>query len=382
MKIEMVANALPTAGLEMVIAYLVRGLSRRGHDVGVTCIEQVGELGERLRDEGHRVSVVPAPGLGTNLRPARLVRWFREIAPDVVHVHSGAWLKGVTAAKQAGVPGRVYTLHGIYPVEPWYLPYMSRMAAARTSVAVAVSETLRTYLLERIGMPPARVRVIGNGVDIGRYSPGVRDPQLARKIGLPQDAFVVGTVARLHPVKNHALLLDAFAAFSRTRDDAVLLIVGEGELRSELLRRAADLGIADRLYLPGTIADTSPVYRLFDVFVLSSVIEGTSMSALEAMASGVAVLATAVGGNPHLLDQGNAGVLVPTGQVEPLRDALVRLAGDADERSEFARRGRQRVVDFYSDDAMLDAYEAIYAAAVGARRAPRPADRRTAEQRA
>jgi glycosyltransferase involved in cell wall biosynthesis len=382
MKIEMLANALPTAGLEMVIAYLVRGLSRRGHDVGVTCIEQVGELGERLRNEGHRVSVVTAPGLRTNLRPAKLVRWFRQIAPDVVHVHSGAWLKGVTAAKQAGVPGRVYTLHGIYPVEPWYLPYMSRMAANRTHVAVAVSETLRTYLLERVRMPASRVRVVGNGVDVGRFSPGERDARLARRIGIPPGAFVVGTVARLHPVKNHALLVDAFAAFSRTYDDAVLVIVGEGELRSELLRRATDLGIADRLFLPGTIADTAPVYRLFDVFVLSSVIEGTSMSALEAMASGVPVLATAVGGNPHLLDHGGAGLLVPSQETKPLRDALARLAGDADQRADLARRGRQRVVDFYSDDAMLDAYEAIYSAAVGAEGFRRTAERRTADQRA
>jgi glycosyltransferase involved in cell wall biosynthesis len=382
MKIEMVANSLPTAGLETVIAYLLRGLSRRGHDVGVTCIEGVGDLGDRLRAEGHRVSVVPAPGLRTNVRAPELVRWLRQRAPDVVHVHSGAWLKGVTAAQQAGVPRRVYTLHGIYPVEPWYLPWMSRLAASRTDTAVAVTETLRTYLLERIRMPASRVRVIGNGVDVQRFAPVERDHVLAGGLGIPEGAFVVGTVARLHAVKNHALLLEAFARFQRDRPNSVLLLVGEGELRSQLAARAAELGIAGRVLMPGTMPDTAPVYRLFDVFVLSSVIEGTSMSALEAMASGVPVVATAVGGNPLLLNDGEAGMLVPTEQVEPMANALLELAADADRRTGLIRRARKRVVDRYSDDAMFDAYETVYGRDAGRGRPLREASPARAQQRA
>jgi glycosyltransferase involved in cell wall biosynthesis len=245
-----------------------------------------------------------------------------------------------------------------------------------------VTETLRTYLLERIRMPASRVRVIGNGVDVQRFAPVERDHVLAGGLGIPEGAFVVGTVARLHAVKNHALLLEAFARFQRERPNSVLLLVGEGELRSQLAARAAELGIAGRVLMPGTMPDTAPVYRLFDVFVLSSVIEGTSMSALEAMASGVPVVATAVGGNPLLLNDGEAGMLVPTEQVEPMANALLELAADADRRTGLIRRARKRVVDRYSDDAMFDAYETVYGRDASRGRPLREASPTRSQQRA
>lgn len=360
LRIEMLVTSMPAAGLEMVIAYLVRGLARRGHDVGVTCIEERGYLGEKLAEEGHRITVVPAPGVKTNFYSPSLASWFRDSKPDVVHVHSGAWLKGVTGARQGRVPRIVFTLHGIYPVEPWYVPIFGRIASRRTDHGVAVSETLREYLIRR-GMKRAHTSVIPNGVDCDRFrAQPDRGRALREELAIPADAFVVGTVSRLHPVKNQALLLEAFDRARRELPGSLLLLVGEGELRDELEQRAKQLGMNDSVRFLGFSADPSALYHVFDLFVLSSLIEGTSMSALEAMSSGVPVLATAVGGTPELLGNGAYGELVPTRDATALSEAIIDLAKAPARRSDLAHAARNRIETMYSFDRLVQSYEAVY----------------------
>jgi glycosyltransferase involved in cell wall biosynthesis len=358
----MLLPSLPRAGMEVMAASLGRGLAERGHEVGFTCIAGPGQLGEELRDHGFRVSVVAAPGLRPNLFPAELGPWLRRLQPDIVHIHSGIWLKGAQAARHALVPRVVYTLHGILVVEPWHSRVLSWLAARRTDHIVAVSESLGRYLRAAVGAAAGKVHVIPNGVSTRRYAPGPRSPELRRALGIPDGACVVGNVARLQPEKNHELLLEAFGRLRRQHPLAFLLLVGDGNCRSHLEEKIDSLGMREHVRITGTVSDTAPIYNELDLFVLSSAIEGTSMSILEAMASGVPVVATAVGGTPELLGEGAFGVLVPAGEPAALAAAMANALADPAGTRTRSRAARERVFANYSEARMIQDYERVFLA--------------------
>lgn len=361
--VEMVLPSMPTAGMEVMVARMVRRLAGRGHRVGVTCIEEIGALGEELADEGVRVTLVPTPGLGTILRAPALEGWLAASGADVVHVHSGAWLKAAGAARRAGLPV-VATMHGIEAPEPWYYPGLLHWAGRRSDRVIAVSESVVEYLGSVARLPRSRVSLIPNGICTERFASGGPAGAFRERLGIPRSAPLVGHVARLDPVKNQPLLLEAFALLRREVPDAVLAIVGDGAMRADLESRIAALGLEGAVHVVGVVRDVAPLYRDFDLFVLSSRTEGTSMSMLEAMASGVPCVATAVGGNPALLDHGRCGALVPPDDPRLLADAMRGLILDGERRDALSAAARDRVEKHYSEKAMLDSYAATYRSVV------------------
>jgi glycosyltransferase involved in cell wall biosynthesis len=363
LRIEMLLPSLPRAGMEVVAGNLAGVLRERGHDVGFTCLEGPGELGVELREAGFRVSVVPAPGLRPNIVARELGPWLLERRPDVLHVHTGLWLKAVQAAQHARVPRTIYTLHGIHVIEPWYNRYMSRLAARRTDRIVAVSESLRNYLYHNARVHPDRVSVIPNGVSATRFRRGEPSAEERERFRLPGlDRRIVGVVARLDPVKNHALLLDAFALVVREAPDAFLVIVGDGPLRSKLEQQIERLHLQHHVLITGVHTDTAPLLRQFDVFVLSSDSEGTSMSILEAMATALPVVATAVGGTPALLRDGACGVLTPPDNAAALAQALLDVLADPARARRLGAEARRVVEAEHSEEYMTDQYEEVYSA--------------------
>jgi glycosyltransferase involved in cell wall biosynthesis len=359
LKVEMVLPALYKAGMEVMAARLGRGLASRGHEIGFTCIEAGDAFADELRDEGFRVTVVPAPGLRSLVRAPLLAQWFRALRPDVVHGHSGAWLKAARAARSATVPRVVHTEHGMLEGESWYTPSLKRCAAHYTDHVVAVAEPIRAYLTGLARVNEDKVSVILNGVDTTQFTPAGAGALRAR-LALPKGRPLIGNVARLAPIKNHALLIEAFALLSAHLPEAALAIVGDGALRGDLQRRIAARGLDTNAFLLGELRDTAAVYRDFDLFVLTSTIEGTSMSILEAMASGVCVVATAVGGNPDLLGHGRYGVLVPSEDPTALAAAMLDLLRDPGRRQRLAAAARAHVAERYSESAMIGAYEQLY----------------------
>jgi len=362
LRIEMVIPAMEAAGMEVMTARLTRALAARGHHVGLTCIESGGVLADELRAEGFRVSVIPALGLRSILRAPLLETWLRTVAPDVVHVHSGAWLKAARAARRAGVPRVVHTAHGLIgdDGEPWYVPLLHRWAARYTDWVAPVSAPLRDYMARRVKVDEAKMCVIPNAVNTDHFRPGPPTGALRKRLRIASDRLVVGTVARLDPVKNHALLIDAFARVRALVPEAALVIIGDGPLRASLESRARSLGLDQDIHFVGVSNDVAALYHELDLFVLSSNAEGTSMSILEAMASGVCVVATSVGGTPDLLADGASGMLVPPGDPAALGAALTELLRDAARRRHFADAGRARVEEHYSELLMIEAYEALY----------------------
>jgi glycosyltransferase involved in cell wall biosynthesis len=358
--VEMVLPSLDPGGQELVVARLAKELAARGHDVGVTLTMEEGSLAEGLRRAGHDVALVPTPGLRTNWRSESLINRFRARRPDVVHVHSGVWLKAARAARAAGVRRVIHTVHGLLDREPWHGEILKRLAARHTDVVVAVSEPLRRYLLEVVHLERHHVVTVLNGIDTVEFRPGERVGELRRRLGIREQAIVIGHVARLAPIKNQILLLDAFAALRARVPEVTLVIVGDGPERPALEARARELALGGSVHMIGEVSDTAPIYREFDLFVLSSRAEGTSMSILEALASGVCVVATAVGGNPALLRNGDCGILIPSDDVTALADALFQIVDNPARRRSLAEAGRRHVELSYSASSVVDRYVELY----------------------
>lgn len=357
MRVEMVAPTLEMGGMERLVVRMARVFRERGIDVGVTVIESLGPLADEARDLGIPVSLVPTKGLWTNVRARDLARHFAHRQLHVVHAHSGVWLKSARAARAAGIHGVIHTFHGIVENEPWYVDQMRRAASWSTDEIVAVSESLRGILVRQAGIPEQRVDVIINGVDVRRFTP--RPDQWLPTVG-HEDRFVVGHVARLDPIKNQGMLLQAFDQVRRRLPAAQLVIAGDGPARASLELLATELNLGTSVTFLGEVRDTAALYRSFDVFALSSISEGTSMSILEAMASGVPVVATAVGGTPALVRNGAIALLVDLGNAAAMADAITGLALDPGAHRSLAAKARAYTAEHYSEDAMLERYYALY----------------------
>lgn len=360
MKIEMVLPSLVNAGMETIVARLASKLAARGHEVGVTCIlSELGALAPALAEQNVRVSHIPTPGIATYALPRVLSSHLARRAPDVVHVHSGAWIKGAVAGYQANRPYTVFTAHGLHEPEPWSEKWLNRVGALFTDRIVAVSAHLKEHLVAQ-GLPATKIDVIINGIDTDVFRPGSSTGRIRARFGISPDALLVGTVARLEIVKNQAMLIDGIAQARAAGINCEVVLIGEGSLRDALSAQATALGIADKVHFWGLEADVIPLLRDLDIFALTSTIEGTSISMLEAMASGLCPVATAVGGNVDLLDGGACGELVPTRRPDELARVLGRLAGESERRHQLGAKARARVEARFSERAMVDAYEALY----------------------
>jgi glycosyltransferase involved in cell wall biosynthesis len=253
---------------------------------------------------------------------------------------------------------------GVGPFRRWPHLALLRAAARRATAVIALSRDVSQMLVSTWGFDPARLTVIPNGVDTARFRPlaGSAPPE-----GFPSGSPVAIAVGRLIPAKRHDLLLEAWRrARSRLPPLARLLLLGDGPERQALEARAAQLGLSASVSFPGSRADPERWLRASDLYVTCSDSEGMSNALLEAMASGLPVLATRISGSQDLVRDGIEGKLVPPGDADRLAEALVALLGDAGRRR-FGEAARRTVVDGYSLEQVarryLDLYEQLRARA-------------------
>ena len=348
-------------GMERVIAELVRRADPDRFEVHVLALSYLGHFADGLSDPATLHVATPMSRLSL-LRPASLARDIARLAPDVAHIHSGVWFKSARAASMAGVPRRIYTDHGRQHPDPLTYRVLDRRASAKTHTVVAVSDALRDHLAQFVVRPDA-ITVIRNGVDTELYRPRPRDVSLHAELGLAPDTPMLGSIGRLEPVKGYEVMIAAFAELLRawpTATRPALIVVGDGSERARLERDAAALGIADAVHFRGWRSDIDRYLSAFDLFTMSSHSEGTSVSLLEAMSSGLCPVVTHVGGNAAVLGEGLAHRLVPADDPGALAAAWRAALDDPAARARDAVAARVRIVSEFSLDAMVRAYEHLY----------------------
>lgn len=362
-----ILDRLDAGGMEAVTLDLVAGTLPRYRHV-VLCLRGYGSFRNRFRERGVRLLTVnKRPGKDL-LAYLRLWRVLRRLRPDIVHTCNVGAIDAAFIARLAGVRRVVHAEHGRDASDPRgrnrKYRWLRRLLSPCIDVFVAVSDDLRHWLTDEVGIRRRKVRLIHNGVDTRLYRPdGRRDSPLPPGFA-PPGSRVVGTVGRLDKVKAQTDLMTAFAGAWRQHEDTPapwrLVIIGDGPEKSALEHLAVELGIAPMTWLGGEREDVAGLLRTFDVYVSSSIAEGISLTLLEAMASALPVIATQVGGNPELVVPGETGRLIPASRPQVLAQALREYLGHPEASRRQGEAGRERVREHFSLSATTTAYAALY----------------------
>jgi glycosyltransferase involved in cell wall biosynthesis len=355
---------MQVAGAEVLVSETIRRLAGR-IEPSVFCLDAVGVLGERLRAQGVEVlSFGRRPGRDWRMA-WRMAREIRARGIEILHAHQYtpffyAALGRALSQRQARI---ILTEHGRhYPdvVSPLRRA-ANRLVLDRLADAVNACCAFSARSLGRLdGFAAGRIEVIPNGIEVGRYGPAVDRASLRERLGLDPGRRYVVNVARFHPVKDQAMLLRAFGAVAAARPGVDLLLVGDGLLRPDLERLVRELEIADRVRFLGVRFDVPDLLRAADVFALTSVSEAASLTLLEAMASGLPVVVTDVGGNPEIVRDGVDGLLVPRGDDRAAAAAFLRLLDDPAAAARMGAAGRARTHERYRIEQTIDSYLRLY----------------------
>lgn len=366
-RIMHVVNALGKGGLENGLVNLIERLDSSRFEHVVCTVRGLGPNAERLPAD--RVQVVALGDATSNSRfqTPGLVRAIRRFEPDIVHSRNWGAIEAVLAGRLTRRCAVIHSEHGLEAAaganEPRRRAFLRRVAFELADRVLSVSFQLRDLHASRTGFPARKMTVVHNGVDRSQFFPDPETRQRVRQeFGVRDGQLCIGCVANLLPVKDHLTLLEALTSMSTRNGDWRLLLIGEGTERDKLTAFVnARPILKERVSLLGSSSRVPALLRGMDLFVLPSVAEGICNSLLEAMATGVAVIATAVGGNPEVVVAGESGLLFSAGDVQALAGHLSQLQTQPRVRAELGQRAILRVRDEFSIESMVQAYAQLYA---------------------
>ncbi|MDD5403884.1 MAG: glycosyltransferase [Sulfuricella sp.] len=344
-------------GQERRIMSDLAGMAGRGHQVYLATRRHC-RIGEEARRAGIPVIHLPMRGNLDLASVMRLAGWLRKEKIDVVNTHSGvdSWVGGL-AAKLAGTPALVRTRHLHLPLKRGWLNFVHYLPDR----IAACGESTRDFLVGECGFPRQAVVSIPTGIDFPRFAPQRKRAQVRADLALPQDAFLVLMVGIIRAVKRHEVALRALQHLTG-RIDAHLAVAGDGPMMQDMKRLAEELGIAGRVHFLGHRDDVADLMGAADCLLLTSRSEGVPQAVTQALGLGLPVVATAVGGVPELVKDGQTGLLVPAENPDAAAAALEHLARHPETARELARNGRAHALAHYSLQAMLDKTEQEYRA--------------------
>lgn len=382
---------LNVGGPALHVAHLSRELDTRGYETTLVA----GRVGE---GEGSMEYIVDELGVqpvyvdelqrelsfaSDALAVRRIVQLIRQLRPAVLHTHTAkAGAVGRIAALLAGSarpPVVVHTFHGhvlrgyFSPTRATVFQRIERFLARSSDALIAVSPEVRDDLVE-FGIAPAnKIGVIRLGLDLDRRLSAGKSARAAvrAELGIPDDSFLIGWLGRMTEIKRVDDLLAACARLRANGVDAYLALVGDGPLREELRDLAEALGIADWTRFVGFRENVGELYSAFDVVALTSANEGTPVTVIEALACGLPVVATNVGGVSDVLQDGLSGYLVPSNDVAAVAERLERLAQDPKRRRAMGAHGRDFVVPRYSVPRLVEDIDRLYRSLLQERFIPR-----------
>lgn len=346
-------------GAEQMLLRLADEYGRRGFSQ-LVCLRKEGWLAGEVRRRGLPLEIRPLgrlPDLG----------WLRELRQiavtygvTAIHAHEFAMnVRGALLGRLLGIPA-VATVHGKGYYGDTPARRLAYRAASRMTNLVAVSEDIRNHLVSGVGVPPQRVSVIPNGVDAERFRFDTEKRRSMRScLRISDDCLLLGTVGSYYPVKGHRFLIDAMKHLTAIVPRIKLVMAGQGPLEDELRHQAADSGVGEQVRIVGYIEDTPALLSALDIFVMPSLSEGQPLALLEAAVNGRCIVATAVGGIPEIVVNGESGALVPPGDATALAVALARLATAPETRCLLAGNAAKTVLERYSMQRTADRYLAL-----------------------
>jgi sugar transferase (PEP-CTERM/EpsH1 system associated) len=350
LRVAHITLGLEVGGQEKLLLEFARHADRARFDLLVIALGSRGRLAQLLEELGCTIIAMDEPhGLSPG-RLRRLCRLLRQQRPDVVHTHDEAPLVyGLPAAWWARVRARIHTHHhGRLASVSRRQEFLVRCAAPLARRFVCVSHDSARYA-RKLGVPARRVQTLHNGIDLARFP-----------FHGPQPDGPVVTVARLSPEKDIQCLLRAARHVADTTPAFRLEIAGDGPCRDELHRLTAELKLMENVRFLGEISDVPALLGRARLFVLPSQTEGVSLTILEAMARGLPVVATRVGGNPEVVADGASGLLVPSGDALALAQAIGNIHGDPETGRRLGLAGRRRAEEHFDVRRMVKRYEALY----------------------
>ena len=360
---------LGVGGLENGLVNLINRLPAEHYRHAIICLKDSTDFSRRIQRDDVEIYAMHKRE-GQDLASfSNVYRLLRKLKPAIVHSRNLAAIEYQLCALLAGVPYRVHSEHGWDVFDPdgnnVKYQWLRRLLGLLIHRFIPLSLHLHDYLRYKVGIPSAKITRICNGVDTKLFYPSEHGRVMPRDCPLLLSGKVgIGTVGRMHGVKDQLTLVKAFivacgqsAAFA---ERARLLLIGDGPLRLEAIQLLDGNGLTDKAWLPGERDDIADILRCLDLFALPSKAEGISNTILEAMASGLPIIATNVGGNPELVVDGETGLLVEKEDVAAMSVAMLQLVADDVLRGQLAKASYQRALDEFSIERMVERYQQVY----------------------
>jgi sugar transferase (PEP-CTERM/EpsH1 system associated) len=358
-----------TGGLENGVVNLINHMPADAYRHAVLALTEITDFKQRIkRTDVEFISLRKPPGHGIWQYP-KLYKIFRQLRPHIVHSRNLAALEVQVPAWAAGVPVRIHGEHGrdVGDLDGNNVTYqrMRRIYKPFVLHYLALSRDLNDYLVQKLHVAPSNITQAYNGVDTNLFYPAANGVQAI--MGCPFDPhqhWLLGTVGRMQTVKDQTMLAQAFvmalAQAPQLKGKLRLIMVGDGPLRAQAQTILNQAGVGDLAWLPGERNDVAHIMQGLHAFALPSLAEGISNTILEAMASALPVVATAVGGNADLVQQPNTGSIVPAADPNAMAQHIVALACNPWQSQKMGQAGRQRVLERFSMQAMVATYQGIY----------------------
>jgi glycosyltransferase involved in cell wall biosynthesis len=349
-------------GTEMVIKNIIQGSDPEQFDMSIFCIEQpIGPWGTDLQKSGITINAKERkPGLDISLILA-IRKHLKNHKIDGVHCHQYTpWVYGVLAAFSTKTKV-IFTEHGrFYPdSSTWKRKLVNPLLCRITDHITSISMATKQALIKFENIPEHRIDVVYNGIQPLKVEP-LKITALRQELKIQQDTIVLGTIARLDPIKNHKMMLEAFSLVLKDHPNTILIIVGDGEERDNIIKQMKLLDIKDKVFLPGYDPQPQHYLALMDVFLLSSLSEGTSMTLLEAMSLGKPCVVTDAGGNKEIISDHQNGVVTANNDAQMFAEGVKKLLADSVTREFYGNNSSKRYSEYFSVDSMTSHFQKFF----------------------
>lgn len=353
---------MDVGGLQRIVHIVINRMNHEKYDVHLCCLDSDGMFYHQLKDDYINKFVLKRkPGYFDFTTFGKLIRIIRNYQIDIIHSHNGCSMYAALAGSICSVKGIIHADHGRLIPDKKAAIWEDRLSSYMMDRIISVSEPLSDYLASAVKINKNKITTIINGVDTDKFTPfNEREKrQRRRELGLLEEAIIIGTVCRLDSIKNLDMLIGCVSEILQKDSNCQFLIVGDGPEEKKLRNYSLKIKQSDKIIFMGRSAEVNRVLPVFDIYVNTSLSEGTSMTILEAMSCGLPIIASAVGGNINIVNESN-GMLFNLNDKDKFVDAIAEIIANSELRRQKGENSRKTVETQFSVDKMVEKYEQMY----------------------